>query len=99
MSLIVYRIKSKYPTAKIEAVEVERVNDSWIWVKNVGRNGHVRVSREARRSLFQTYLDTWQEAHQALRDLAHQATIDATKALKDAEALVWAVHRMQEPVK
>jgi len=71
--------------AEIKEIEVERETDSSVWI-----NGR----RNAKRSDWGNYYDTWQEAHDALlsRQRTHLSNLEgrfksAFKVLTDIEAM------------
>ena len=63
MTKYVVRLGPWMPEAKITPVEIEKETEVSVWV-----NGH----RNAKRSEWDNYYDTWQEAKDALQNRAQQ---------------------------
>lgn len=74
----------------IKPVEVERQTDSSIWVDG---KRMTRATRNYR------YFDTWEEAHQWLRDKENLRVTVAERKLSDAKRRMELVMAMEPPVK
>ncbi len=74
MSIVKYRIAGRFKRAEIEAVEVSRETDKYVFV--LFRNRKVE-RKELKISDWNEYYDTWEDAHAAL-------TLDAEWKVKNA---------------
>lgn len=76
-SLVMYIAGGYYGSGvRIKPVKVERVSDASVWI-----GGH----RRARRSEYQSYYSTWQEAASALITAAESKVADHQRYLDDAQ--------------
>lgn len=74
--MIVYRVTSG---AKIEPVECDSANDRWVFfVTKVSR----KRRRKAKRSTWDNYFDTWDEAHAFLIEKAERSLMSLEYAIE-----------------
>jgi len=79
---------------KIETVEVLRETISSVYVQTGSKKGE---RREAKRSSFYNYFDTWQEAHAFLVLRAEIAVDGARSRLENEERRLGQIRGMKEP--
>ena len=70
----------------IKIVEVEKETGASVWVK--GR-------RNAKRSSYENYFDTWREAHDCLREDAERNLSRAKKSLEQARSRLEVVKQIK----
>lgn len=95
MSITKYKIKRRFPEAKIEAIEVERETELSVWVRSAHRPHNVR--RELKMTDWEEIYDTWEEAHTVLAGKVTVQISDHTRRLEEAKALLAAVNEMVKP--
>jgi hypothetical protein len=80
----------------IEEVEVERETELCVWVW-VTRWGGRELARAAKRSSYENYFDTWDEARDFLRD-ARQSRLDSARdAVTSAERALAEINALKNP--
>jgi hypothetical protein len=90
---IKYKIRTKYPEPSIEAVEILRESQSFVF--KTGYRG--RENREHKHTEYHRYYDTWEDAHDALKDIAAQRIADSLRRLEEAKQFATGVSAMRQP--
>ncbi len=80
---------------KIETVEVLRETVSSVYVQTGSKKGE---RREAKRSSFYNYFDTWQEAHAFLVSNAELSVESARMNLERAKGRLGQIRAMKQPL-
>lgn len=82
-----YKIKGRYPEAKIEEVEVVRETAQCIFVPtNKTKSNPNGERKELKMAEWAEYYDTWEAAHAALTDKAALQVANARRALEMANS-------------
>lgn len=84
-------------SAKISEVEVVEQTKCLITIKETGYDGKKRVNRYRKDAGHRAFFDTWQEAHNALLNLAHDAVESAQIDLDRAYEKLGEINGMKEP--
>ena len=89
MSEIWYRIAPRFMTAAIKENTFEKSTDKFLVMDG--------AQRTAKSSAYSQYFATWDEAHQALLQLAEQELTKARRALERAQGFHGNVKGMKRP--
>ena len=82
-----YKIKGRYPEAKIEEVEVVRETAQCIFVPtNKTKSNPNGERKELKMSEWAEHYDTWEAAHAALTAKAERQVLNARQALEIANS-------------
>jgi hypothetical protein len=79
----------------IEEVEVERETEQCVWIKRYPTSKE--ASRHAKRSSYDNFFDTWEEAHAYLREQRLLAVESAKRQLVGAEKLLANIDALKRP--
>lgn len=96
MSIVKY-LTSKFGRDPIEAVEVERETESSVWVVDTWRGERGNTRRHAKRSDWDNYFDTWEEAKAFLMAQAEAKVTAARRALDSANGELGNVKGLKPP--
>lgn len=78
------------PAARIAPVEVERETKTSVWISG---------DRKNKRSRWENYYDTWEEAHAALKSQAESVVDNVRVQLANANGKMGNIKGMKEPGK
>jgi hypothetical protein len=84
-----YIAKKAAWSTNISEVDVERESGSSVWI--AGR-------RHAKRSEWENYFDTWEQAHQFLLDLAQEEVDSCRLQLERAKGYLGNIKGMKKPL-
>ena len=91
-----YKIKGRWPEAKIEEVEVLRETEKCIFVStNKTKSNPNGERKELKMTEWYEYYDTWDAAHAALTDKAERQVTNARLALEIANSFAGNVKGMR----
>ena len=95
-----YKIKGRWPEAKIEEVEVLRETAQCIFVStNKTKSNPNGERKELKMTEWYEYYDTWDAAHAALTDKAERQVTNARLALEIANSFAGNVKGMRHNAK
>ena len=95
-----YKIKGRYPEAKIEEVEVLRETAQCIFVPANKANSNPSGERkELKMTDWAEHYDTWEDAHAALMAKAERQVTNARRALEIANGFAGNVKGMRHDAK
>ena len=94
-----YKIRGRYPEAKIEEVEVVRETAQYIFVPAYKTKSNPNGERkELKMTEWAEHYDTWEAAHAALTDKAARQVANARRALEIANSFAGNVKGMRHNV-
>lgn len=89
--------RTRHYGLEIEPVEVVKVTDKTVQVKERSWHGHDSISRVAIKSEWQQHFRTWEEAHEYLMDRAQQKVESLRIQLQTANGFLGNVKGLKKP--
>lgn len=88
--MIKYRTSKFYFERNIEEIEISRETDKSVWIKT-----KFGEQREAKKTNYYRYFDTWEEAHQHLLSEAEKDIMNAERRLENAKHKLMSIKEMK----